>query len=273
MLSDNLQIIYTYREANYIARMAIENISNKSITDILVNTFLEIDDDSLIKFNNISKRLLLGEPIQYVIGEHEFFNLKLIVNKNVLIPRPETEELVDIVLKNHLDEGLNILDIGTGSGCIALALKKHLKNAKVFAIDVSQEALNTACKNAEVNKLDVNFSKADILHEEYNLPQTIDIVISNPPYIPPSEKNLMHKNVTDFEPNLALFVSEDDPIIFYKRILKLASKHQNKKMKVYFELNDRFCEHVVKYAHEVGFSNVQVMMDLQGKNRFLIAYK
>ncbi|MCE2961943.1 MAG: peptide chain release factor N(5)-glutamine methyltransferase [Chitinophagales bacterium] len=217
-----------------------------------------------IPLDEIISRLNLGEPIDYILGYTYFYGLKIEVSEDTLIPRPETEELVELILKeNQTRSGLKILDIGTGSGCIALALKSKLGDAEVTAIDVSIAALEIAKKNSVHLDLKINFVQLDILDEQL-WPQLVnyDIIVSNPPYIPQEEKKDMTSSVLDYEPHLALFV-ENDPLLFYKQILKFATSHLNPKGLVYFETSQ-----TIQLEEYDGF-HIEKQKDLSGNWRFL----
>lgn len=217
-----------------------------------------------IPFDEIIARLNLGEPIDYILGYTYFYGLKIKVSKDTLIPRPETEELVELILnENQTRSGLKILDIGTGSGCIALALKSKLVDAEVTAIDVSNTALELAQKNSVHLDLNVNFIQLDFLNEKlWSQLANYDIIVSNPPYIPQEEKKEMTSSVLDYEPHLALFV-ENDPFIFYKQILKFATSHLHPCGLVYFESSQ-----TIQLEEYEGFQ-IEKRKDLSGNWRFL----
>jgi release factor glutamine methyltransferase len=213
-------------------------------------------------------------PIQYILGETEFFDLKFKVNNKVLIPRPETEELIEWVLKNSKlktqNSKLNILDIGTGSGCIAISLAKNLPNAEVYAIDISSEAIKIAQKNAEINKVSVNFIETDILKIE-ELQYTFDIIVSNPPYVRELEKEKMHQNVLANEPHLALFVENDNPLLFYDKIADLAKSYLTKNGNLYFEINQYLGKETVDLLKSKGFNTIELKKDLFDVDRMIKA--
>ena len=237
-----------------------------------------------VKANDLAwklMRLMKGEPVQYVLGYTFFHGLKLTVNKSVLIPRPETEELVEWILddlKKVSPQGHGstekILDIGTGSGCIAIVLKKTFPEAEVYAMDVSERALNVARENAERNQSGINFYKDDILSPKSEIGNPkFEIIVSNPPYVLPSEKESLHKNVLDFEPHEALFVPEDDPLIFYKAILDFASINLAENGCLYFEVNTLYVQKLAKLLRAKKFQSVEVRNDLSGKERMVKASK
>jgi release factor glutamine methyltransferase len=220
-------------------------------------------------FEALSK-LKLQVPIQYIIGKTHFMDLDFVVNKNVLIPRPETEELVRWVLDDFstVKSDLKILDIGTGSGCIAVSLAKNLPNAKVYAIDVSEEALAVAKETAKLNGVEIYFINADIL-EVNDLDDKFDIIVSNPPYVRMLEKQEMKNNVLDNEPELALFVADDNPLIFYKKIIELAAKNFIDKGVLYFEINQYLGKETQSLLEATNFSEIELRKDFFGNDRML----
>jgi release factor glutamine methyltransferase len=231
----------------------------------------EISSEEKEKFESAIYRLSQHEPIQYIIGETEFFGLKFKVDKNVLIPRPETEELVQWIL-NDIKESrtpskLRILDIGTGSGCIAISLAKNLPNAEIFALDISEKALKTARENADSNKVKVNFIQADILNMEA-LTEKFDLIVSNPPYVREMEKAEMHRNVLENEPDLALYVKDTDPLIFYRKIAKLAEESLIKDGSLYFEINQYLANETKEILKNTGFKT-ELKKDIFGNYRML----
>jgi release factor glutamine methyltransferase len=257
--------IYERNEATSIAYLIMEHFGIKK-TDISLDK--KIQNIDLKKTELIIKRLNQAEPIQYILGETEFFGRKFKVNQHVLIPRQETEELVDKIIKeNRQNKKLKILDIGTGSGCIAITLAKELPDSEVHAIDISEEALEITAFNATKNKATINFYKQDIIqHSTFNI-QHFNLIVSNPPYVTESEKKLMHENVLKHEPSLALFVEDEDPLKFYTAILKFAKIYLSKNGKCYFEINEAFGEEIFKLFEENGFKKINISKDLNGKSR------
>ena len=223
------------------------------------------------QLDQFAEELLTHKPVQYVLNEAWFMNLKLYVDENVLIPRPETEELVQWVINETGSGDANvILDVGTGSGCIALALKKNLKNADVYAIDVSEAALNVAQKNAAINQAEVHFILLDVLNENTwdKLPQ-VNVVVSNPPYIPLRDKLQMSKNVVEHEPHLALFVPDGDSLLFYKKIAKLGSMKLRAGGCIFVEMHEQLSGEVRSVFEREGFTRTSIVKDMQGKDRLL----
>ncbi|MDH7448257.1 peptide chain release factor N(5)-glutamine methyltransferase [Aquimarina sp. 2201CG14-23] len=233
-----------------------------------------VTDAELSNFANAKKRLELQDPIQYITGDTEFYGLSFTVNQNVLIPRPETEELVDWIVKdcqaNEKCDQLRILDIGTGSGCIAVALAKNLPNAIVYALDVSEEALNVAKANAKYNLVDIKFMISDILSLNA-LNEKFDIIVSNPPYVRELEKKEIKPNVLENEPHLALFVSDQDPLIFYRKITNLANVSLHAKGRLYFEINQYLGAETKEMIREHGFKSIDLRKDLYNNDRMIRA--
>lgn len=271
----SLNSIYDNEEVDAI--IAIVFYYFKGISKAQLNLKLKdfLSESELLDFHFTLKRLIKGEPIQYVLGETYFYGLKLLVNEHVLIPRPETEELVDLILKDSMPKQ-TILEIGTGSGCIALALKKNIPNAQITAIDISEDALVVAQKNAQLNNLKVTFSKHDFLDvtldNDFGI-DSLDIVVSNPPYIPVYQKKSMHKNVLDFEPHLALFVENEDPLIFYKRIAEVAKKSLKNGGKFFVEISDSLGLETLEMFSSSGFKNVKLIKDINHNDRIISGEK
>lgn len=252
----------------------LEKLHNLKRIDLALNPNLELSDEDFKKWNEIISELKTQKPIQYILGETEFYGLKFEVNENTLIPRPETEELVQIIIShNEITKNQNplkILDIGTGSGCIAISLAKNLSDAKVAAIDVSEKALETAKKNAKTNEVNVSFILKNIL-ETSDLGQEFDLIVSNPPYVRNLEKKEIKTNVLKFEPHLALFVEDDDALIFYRKIAELALKNLSKNGKLYFEINQYLGKETVALLENLGFKNVVLKKDIYGNDRMISA--
>jgi len=263
-------------EIEAMLSFAVETVLGFSKTQLLQKIEENINQSDLLKLYDCAKGLKKNIPLQYLLGETIFYDLKFKVNEHVLIPRPETEELVDMVLKENKTAS-SLLDIGTGSGCIPITFKKNLPQSEVLACDISTEALSLAKRNAEINNSPVHFFEANVLEDgqvEKKAAKTFDIIISNPPYIKKSEKKQMHPNVLDHEPHLALFVSGPDAIIFYKKIVDLCANALAKKGKLYFELNPLTANEVDAYAKASGlFETTYLIKDMSGALRFLKAVK
>ena len=268
-IRSELQGLYPDTEIKSFSNLIIEKVSGFSRTEIIVNKNTLFSDEQRHVIENFIEKLKEYVPIQYILGETEFFGLPFQVNESVLIPRPETEELVDWI-RNENDRNANpsILDIGTGSGCIAISLKHEFTNATVDAFDISEKALETAQSNATLNKLEVTFSKVDIL----NAPETYqkwDIIVSNPPYVTEQEKSTILPNVLEHEPHLALFVSDNGPLLFYRCIAVFAQQHLKPKGKLYFEINRQFGKATVDLLTAMGFGNVELRKDISGNDRMI----
>jgi len=258
LYTDQLIKIYSHSEAENLFYITLHWLEKKSKTAVLLGQETLLIDT----YQAVLEELLLGRPIQYLTNEAPFYGLDLFVDERVLIPRPETEQLVHWILEDNKAFSGSVLDIGTGSGCIPLVLKKNWPQARINGCDVSIKALQVATQNANEQKLEVNFFEKDILNEEI---ENYDIIISNPPYIAQAEKEQMHKNVLENEPHLALFVASDDPLVFYKRILQLASKQ---KTTCYFETSEYYRDDLDKWLKEKEYKFIW-QLDFQEKNRML----
>ena len=246
---------------------------NLSRIEIALNSDKAISNEDAEIFQQILLRLQNHEPIQYIIGETEFYGLPFKVNKHTLIPRPETEELVDWIISEqkpitHNPQPITALDIGTGSGCIAISLARNLPNSKISALDISEEALKIAFENAEMNKVEVVFFQMDILKTK-TLPKQYDVIVSNPPYVRELEKKQMQQNVLKYEPGSALFVKNDDPLLFYRTISQIAKTHLKTNGKLFFEINEYLAVELTKLLKSDGFQNIEVKKDIFGKDRML----
>lgn len=269
---------YSQEEIKLLFQFACNHYLHFSAADIRLNQQNNINQSDVIKLYDCCLELKKNTPLQYILGECDFYYLKLKVNPSVLIPRPETEELVEMIItdckKNNFIDA-DILDIGTGSGCIPIALKKNMDEANVSAIDISQNALEIAQQNALLNHTTVIFNRIDILSDEasYSL-DSFDIIVSNPPYIAKKEMETMHERVKQHEPALALFVEDKDTLIFYKKIITLCSKHLHAGGKLYMELNPVYSDEIKKIAKESNlFVASDLIKDLSGNIRFLKATK
>jgi release factor glutamine methyltransferase len=271
---DRLCDFYSEREINYFFKVAVCKRLNIEDAQFILASKNRLSESDLLFFRNIVKRLQDREPFQYIIGETWFYNIKVKCDKRALIPRPETEELVDLIIKeNQNKSNLNLLDLCSGSGCIAISLAKNLKEPNVIGIEFSQDAIDLSKKNALLNHVAVSFLYGNVLE---NLPveiedKSLDIIVSNPPYIPFKDKEKMEKNVLDFEPHIALFVSDENPLVFYKSIAKHATYKLKNKGLLYFEIHEDYGSETKKMLEEIGFENVIILQDLQEKNRFIKA--
>jgi release factor glutamine methyltransferase len=275
--------IYTESELKNIGNWIFEKQLKLNSSEIISNKSIRVNQSNLIVLEQMCYKLKEHQPIQYVLGEAEFYRLKFKVNKNVLIPRPETEELVELVIQDLKfkiqDIVLHVLDIGTGSGCIPISIKKNISSANVFGLDVSDDALEVAKYNSQQNKVGVHFFKANVLSDtisEVILNQTknqkLDLIVSNPPYVLNSEKEGLHKRVKNFEPHLALFVEDTDPILFYRKIASLAKTILSDKGMLYFECHTHYTQAVYQLLIENGFKNVVLHKDLAGLDRFVSTF-
>jgi release factor glutamine methyltransferase len=270
---DKLQAIFTTREATVITDWVFESIAGCTRFDTIRNPEQILSVAIIEHLNSALNALLHHKPVQYVLGEAWFYKMKLKVNEHVLIPRPETEELVELVLTEagHFEKPLNILDIGTGSGCIAIAVKKNIPTALVTAIDISEYALLVAEQNAANLKTGIQFLTIDFLDEPQwvGLPM-FDIIISNPPYIPLNEKEKLDVNVTAYEPHQALFVLDKLPLLFYKKIADFSKTHLTKNGKIFMETHEDFAKET-KALFEENYSRVEIKKDIFGKERMITA--
>ena len=262
--------LYDAGEAESFFYLILEAKHQLKRIDIALQPELVLSVSELETWNSILDQLKREIPVQYLLGTTHFYGLEFEVNKNVLIPRPETEELVDWIIQSQKVESRNqkikILDIGTGSGCIAISLAKNLPNAEVFALDVSNKALATAQKNAELNQVQVQFICQSIL-ETQDLGQQFDVIVSNPPYVRHLEKQEIKKNVLDNEPHLALFVADDDALIFYRKIAQLAQKNLSQTGHLYFEINQYLGQEMLSLLKEMDFKNSEQRQDIYGNDR------
>lgn len=264
-----LKEFYPMNEIDSFVYLLFDQLFNYSRTKLLISKDIEISEESYQMIVHIIHELKSYKPIQYILGKTEFYNLPYHVTSDVLIPRPETEELVDWIIQENQNKPLKILDIGTGSGCIAISLAKNIHGSLVFASDISNDSLILTRKNSKLNNADIQILHLDILKQDVQLKERFDIIVSNPPYITEKEKSLMHKNVLDFEPELALFVSNENPLIFYKAIINFSLNHLNPGGKIYFEINEAFGKETSVLLIENFFHNIELKKDINGKDRML----
>ena len=269
MISE-LSSIYEMDDLNSIFNLLSEDYLKIPRSKILLANEFDLNESNQTLFQSALERLKTHEPIQYVLGKTSFMDMEFKVNSSVLIPRPETEELVRLMLKEDLD-GKNILDIGTGSGCIAISLAKNLPNAKVSALDISSDAIEVARENAKLNNVNIEFIHADIF--KYKSDKRYDIIVSNPPYVLESEKSLMKHNVLKHEPYLALFVDDIEPLKYYESIINFSSENLNPKCLIFFEINENYKHQLNKLAQNYEYNIIEFKLDIHNKNRFLILSK
>ncbi len=270
-IKNTLQSLYTDIELKNITMALCTDVLNISRNDVYLRKDINLSSVDMQKLESAVARLAQSEPIQYVVGKAFFFDSYFNVKPGVLIPRPETEELVELILRENKGS-YRLLDIGTGSGCIAISIAKNNKLSNVEAWDISDDALSISSNNAEELGVDVTFNKRDVLSFKPKNEQ-FDIIVSNPPYIRYVEQEVMEKNVLDWEPQLALFVPNDDPLLFYRRIATLGLDMLFPQGKLYFEINQAFGAETAKMLTDMGYSDVQVLKDLYGNDRIVNARK
>ena len=254
---------FSRREVTSFAYLSIEKILGYSKSDCIIHSNQELTNDNVISFENIICDLKQNIPIQYILGEAHFYDLKFKVNSSTLIPRGETEELVQYIL---LHDFISVLEIGTGSGCIAVSIAKN-SNSKITAIDNSIEALEIAKSNAILNSVKINFVLSDIFN--FSDTKKYDLIVSNPPYVLESEKKIMDKNVLDYEPHNALFVSNNDPLVYYKEIAKIATNNLNKNGLLFFEINENYSKQIIELLSNLNFVDIELKKDINGRDRII----
>ncbi|MEG1616750.1 MAG: peptide chain release factor N(5)-glutamine methyltransferase [Bacteroidales bacterium] len=266
----NLNGLYPPQEIEQFILLIFHHLAGYSRVDLILHKNNKLSDSLREEAFRITERLRTFEPIQYILGETEFLGFRFHVRPGVLIPRPETEELIELIRTENSGREGNLLDIGTGSGCIAISIAKLLPHLKVSAWDVSPEALEIARENASLNDAQVDFRLTDVLTVQPNeIPARYDLIVSNPPYICQSEKREMERNVLDYEPHLALFVEDSDPLLFYRRIAELGGDLLTPGGSLYFEINARFGAETVEMMQETGYTDVHIVCDIHGKERMV----
>lgn len=271
ILLQKLLLHYDQREATNITHWVLEHITGLNRVDRTIHKHRELSAEETTQFNLVSSELAKGKPVQYVLGEVWFAGMRLLVNEHTLIPRPETEELIEWIKAKANPEPLHLIDIGTGSGCIPIALKKNFPLWNVSAIDLSAEALIVAQKNSQEIGTDIHFQQVDFLDESsWSQLPNVNIIVSNPPYIKQSEINEMAKHVVDHEPHLALFVPDNDALIFYKKIAAFAKTHLKKDGMIFMEINQVLGAEVCSLFESAGYTT-QLRQDLQGNDRMVLA--
>jgi len=269
-IKNELTSLYPEQEIDGIAAIIFQELFDLQRHEIQFHFNKKVKNDDFKRFMDIVSRLKKHEPVQYILGNTEFYDLRFNLTPAVLIPRPETEELVRWIIEENRHVELNILDIGTGSGCIAIALKKNLAGSKVYASDVSASVIEIAKKNAD--KLDqvITLFVEDITNKaSWIKNRRYDIIVSNPPYIPEKEKKIMGRNVTESEPGKALFVPDDDPLLFYRHIAEFGLIHLDIKGKMYLEIHERFGEKVKELLSTYNYNNIVIRKDINGKDRMV----
>lgn len=287
-LKEQLKGMYDEQEAANIASLALEDITQLSKAERITKKEEALSIEQARQLNSYRQRLLSHEPLQYIMNKCWFYGMELYVDKNVLIPRPETEELVDWIVKDVRQSGkdvfvreamqadattqLKILDIGTGSGCIALALKKSMPKAEVWGCDLSEEALNVARRNGSALDIRVDFQGLNFLDEsQQRLLPTVDILVSNPPYVPQKDKEQMNPNVVNYEPHTALFVADENALVFYQALARFGRRRLYERGTVYLEVHEQLANEVAGLFKEHGYRNIEVRKDMQGKDRMVKA--
>ena len=254
---------FSRREVASFAYLSIEKILGYSKSDCIIHSNQELTNDNIISLENIISDLKQNIPIQYILGEAHFYDLKFKVNPSTLIPRGETEELVQYIL---LHDFISVLEIGTGSGCIAISIAKN-SNSKITAIDNSLVALEIAKSNAVLNSVKINFVLSDVFN--FSDTKKYDLIVSNPPYVLESEKKIMDKNVLDYEPHNALFVSNNDPLVYYKEIAKIATNNLNKNGLLFFEINENYSKQIIELLSNLNFVDIELKKDINGRDRII----
>lgn len=269
---EQLDALFGKEEVESFFFILTEYLHNLKRVDVILNTNFEISDADYQKWEVIILELKTEKPIQYITGEAWFYGLRFEVNENTLIPRPETEELVEWIIESQQDykskKQLEVLDIGTGTGCIPISLKKNIPNANVSAIDVSEKAIEVAKRNANSNEAAISFILKNILETE-NLEQQYDVIVSNPPYVRNLEKEEISKNVLAYEPHLALFVEDNDALLFYRKIAQLAKESLTKNGQLFFEINQYLGKETVLLLEQLGFQNIELKKDFKGNDRMI----
>lgn len=265
--------IYGQREAQWMVRIILENVKGYSPVDVVLHRDEILSEFIVGKIEDVTNRLLKNEPIQYIFGSARFYGNSFKVTPATLIPRPETEELVALIDKENRGTDLRVLDVGTGSGCIAVTLARVLRFPIVDAIDISDDALAVAQENAQSLRVNVNFKKGDALAMDKPKTPIYDIIVSNPPYIADKEREDMSQNVLQYEPHTALFVPDNDPLRFYRAIGDYGTKALKGGGRLYFEINPLYVEEMRAMLDAMGYKEIRVVRDLPGKERMMVAVK
>lgn len=268
-----LRGLYPENEISALTRIILLTLPGVKKLHHITDQELPVSTENASRIYNIISQLKAGRPIQYITGNTEFYNCTILVNEATLIPRQETEELIDLIIRENKNFSGTILDIGTGSGCIAVALARNLTGAAVTGTDISQEALEVAEKNAELNEVKADFIRDDIFNPERVFEFEVDIIVSNPPYVRESEKQYMNRNVLEHEPHTALFVTDSDPLVYYRAILESAEKVLRPGGKIYFEINEVMGNEMAKMLEGYGYQEIKLIQDLNGKARIIKGIK
>jgi len=273
MYLNDLIPIYGKDESLQMLNILIGHYFGLSRVEQTLKSAYKLSESEMLKLHMAVKQLKKNKPLQYIIGETTFIDYKIKVNEWVLIPRPETEELVKLILDNENLSDLNILDIGTGSGCIAIALAANITNSHVYAMDISKKAIETAKQNANINNVNIQFIEDDINKPSSKISHNFDVIVSNPPYVRYLEKSQMKPNVLDYEPEIALFVDDNKPLKFYTAIMNFAKLFLNDGGRLYFEINEALADELRQSLLEYNYDKISIFKDINGKNRFVSAVK
>lgn len=272
--NERLNSTFSDREIRWMFQLVAQKRLGFSSADLLLADSEKMSESDLLFFRSVVKRLLSQEPFQYIYGETDFYNLTIKTDERALIPRPETEELVDWIVKSNDHSNHQIVDICSGSGCITLALKNEIKTSNVSGLEISERAIELSTENAQLNNIDVSFLKNDILNDEFPfLDNSIDVIVSNPPYVLENEKIGMQGHVLEFEPHLALFVEDKTPLVFYEKITQIARDKLLNNGYIYFEINEKYGREMIQLLKEYDFVNIELKQDLQGKDRMIRGQK
>jgi release factor glutamine methyltransferase len=264
-----LEGIYHESEINALSNIIIRNVAGVSKPHQLYMSEYSFNSEQVVRIIEIAKELKQGKPVQYILGETYFYDCIIKLNSSTLIPRPETEELVHLIISENRDYAGDIIDFGTGSGCIAIALAANIRRSKITGIDISADAISIANENALLNNVTISFLTGDILNfEDIALPKA-GIIVSNPPYVRNSEKELMRKNVLAHEPHIALFVNDSEPLLYYEALLKIADKILVAGGQVYFEINEAMGDSMVRLLASSGYSDIKLIADINNKDRII----
>lgn len=266
----NITIDEPDQEKQSIAYIIIDELFNINKSEIITDRSINLSKSQVKELKSYIERINKNEPIQYILGEAEFYGRKFNVAQGVLIPRNETEELVDLIIKDSKEKKIKFLDVGTGSGCIPITLIKELKLNKGYAIDFDPRVIKIARQNAARHDVDIDFLMIDILNERIPV-IGLDVLVSNPPYITESEKSLMKPNVLNYEPGTALFVSDENPLVFYEQIAIKGRECLKDEGRLYFEINERFGNQVAQLLENEGYKNIEIIQDINGKDRIVKA--
>jgi release factor glutamine methyltransferase len=269
-LTKELTGVYKDPEIRALTGILLKTVTGTTKLHQLYDNSYRVTESEVEKLIIITEQLKTGKPVQYILGETIFYNCIIKVNNSTLIPRPETEELVDLIIKENKGYKGNIIDFGSGSGCIAIALAANLSSAKVTGIEISEEAIRIARENALLNKVNVRFIKGDIFTFDHNSIDKAGIIVSNPPYVRNSERMFMAGNVLDFEPHLALFVDDDSPLVYYEAILTLADKILVPHGSLYFEINEAMGNNLTRLLEKSDYSEIEIVKDINNKERMII---